>query len=335
MESGLIRRRQGWVLAAVIGITMWAVGGFVQRLGSGYTNALFHSDYTIPYVEPGGPLAEAGFQAGDSVVSVEGIPVERLGMYSRWPRSLSRAPGESIEMTVERDGDLVSGRVVSRVRPLGVVKMQLGGLIVAVSFLWFGAWALLSAPTIHTLRLACIGLAAGAGVAGPDLGSWNGVLGHVQLAAMVLWTLLLARFFLLFPKANRLGRSRIATGIMYGAWVVLLFCLVLELIFHPRFYHTFGPLYSLLMLGYAVLAVVALIHTAVKLDRAALRQTGMGIIVSGIAVAVVPTLVGFIDWALLYNVSIPGSSYFPLLIAVIPLAMALGARRVTSDEYEA
>lgn len=327
MDDSMIRSRRSWVFAAAVALTAWGMFGFVQRMGGGYTGALFHSDYTIPYVPSESSLAEAGFQDGDSVVSVEGIPVEQLGMYSRWPRSLSRRPGESLEMTVERDGELVSGSVVFRERPSGVVRMQLGALVVAFSFLWFGVWAVLTVPTPHTLSFAYLGLAAGAGVAGPSLGSWDGLLGHVQLAAMVLWILLLARFFLLFPKPKRLGESRVASRIMFGAWFLLLLCLVVELIFHPRFYHTFGPLYVLLMMGYLIVAVIALIHTAVKMGWAELRESGMGIIVVGIAVAAIPTLIGFIDWAFLYNVSIPGSSYFPLLIVVIPLAMAWGARR--------
>ncbi len=332
MESVGARRHRLWVTVAAVALTAWGVFGFIQRMGTGYTGALFHSDYTIPYVEPEGPLAEAGFQVGDSVVSVEGIPVERLGMYSRWPGSLSRRPGESLEMTVERDGDLVSGRVVFRERPSGVVMMQLGGMVIGLSFLWFGVWALLAIQNYHALRLAYIGLAAGAAVGGPDLGSWNGVLGHVQLAAMVLWLLLIARFFLLFPKPKRLGEGRVARQIMFGAWVVLLLCLVLELIFHPRFYHTFGPLYSLLMLAYLILAVAALIHTSVKMGRAELRESGVGIILVGIAAAAIPTLIGFVDWAFLYNFSLPGSGYFPLLVAVIPFTMALGVKR-TAIEY--
>ena len=115
------RRKTIFLIAAVI----LTVGGFMGVFGNkaGYTDALFEPDYTIQYAPSDGPLAEAGFQSGDSVISVEGIPVVELGMYSRWPKSLARAPGESLTMTVERDGQRVTGEIIYRDRPPSSWKM--------------------------------------------------------------------------------------------------------------------------------------------------------------------------------------------------------------------
>ena len=321
------KRHRTWVPAAAAVIVTWGMLGLFSGTNAGYTDALFQPDYTILYAPEGSPLDEAGFQIGDSVVTVEGIPVVELGMYSRWPRSLLRRPGESLTMVVEREGALVSGDIVYRERSSGGLKMRLGGAVIVLSFVGFGLWALFTLPTPHAQRLAYIGLALAAALPGPYLGTWTGVRDHISIAAMVLWTLLLLRFFLLFPKPKRVGESRFATGVIFGAWVVLVCCLVLELIFHPRFYHTFAPLYGLSMFGYAALAVVALVHTAVKTPREELRESGMSIILLGVAVALVPTLVAAIDWMFLWDFDIPGSSYFPLLLGVIPLAMALGVRK--------
>lgn len=327
MTSATLSGRRALVLIAAAACITWGIAGFVSRLNAGYTDALFEPDYTIRHVPEGGPLGDAGFQVGDSVVSVEGIPVTDLGMYSRWPRSLTRRPGESLTMEVDRDGELVSGEVVYREPSSANLEMRLGGAAIMLSFLGFGLWALFTVPTSHARRLAYIGLALAVAVPGPDLGSWNGVRDHIGTAAMVLWTLLLFRFFLFFPKPKRIAESRLATGLTYLPFGILVFCLILELIFHPRFYHTFGGFYSLLMLAYATLAVVAVVHTAVKTPRQELRDSGMSVILIGVAVAVVPSLVALIDWGFLWYVSIPGSSYFPLLIAVIPVAMALGVRK--------
>ncbi len=321
------KRHRMWVAAAAAAILTWGTVGLFSGRDAGYTDALFEPDYTIRYAPEGGPLDEAGFQVGDSVVTVEGIPVTELGMYSRWPRSLSRRPGESLAMVVVREGAFVSGDIVYRERSSGNLQMRLSGAAIMLSFLGFGLWAFFTVGNPHAIRLAYIGLALAAALPGPELGSWNGVRDHITIAAMVLWTLLLLRFFLLFPQPKRIGESRIATGAIFGAWAVLLICLGLELIFHPRFYHSFGMFYSLLMLGYSVLAVVALGHTAVKTPRDRLQDSGMSIILVGVVVAVVPTLVFAIDWMFLWDFSIPGSSYFPLLLGVIPLAMALGVRK--------
>lgn len=326
MDEKSLRRHRVIVLAATVVILSWGVAGLLQE-PDGFTNALYAPDYTIPETRPGSVLEEAGFQAGDSVVTVEGIPVVELGMYSRWPRSLSRRPGESITMVVERGGELVAGEVVYRESPSGPAMMRLGGVAIMLSFLGFGLWALFTVSTAYGVRLAYVGVALGVGVPGPNLGSWEGVRTHVQLAGMVLWLLLILRFFLLFPKPKSLGKSRLATGVLYVPWVALIVCLVLELIYHPRFYHSFGAFNSLLMLAYTVLAIAAVIHTASKTPSQELQESGMRLILFGVGIAFVGTAVALVDMAFLWSFDIPGSGYLVLLIAVVPLTMALGVRK--------
>ena len=89
MDDQGLERHRVIVLAATAVILSWGVAGLLQE-PDGFTDALYGPDYTISETRPGSVLEEAGFQARDSVVTVEGIPVVELGMYSRWPRSLSR-----------------------------------------------------------------------------------------------------------------------------------------------------------------------------------------------------------------------------------------------------
>jgi len=329
MDSFTAKRRMALLLAAAVALTAWGTVGFFERLDDGWGAYTYSPDYIVNFVEPGGPGDQAGLQNGDRVISVEGIPVEQLPLYSRWPRSLAPRVGESRRLVVERDGVSLSLDVVYGATRRGVVNLRLGAALVVLSFLWFGIWALLTVRTSHALGLAYIGLAAGLAMfgGGPYLGTWDGVAMHIQTAAMVLWTVLLFRFFLLFPKPKRLGKSRLATWVIYGVWALSLPLLVLELIFHPTLYHTFGPLFSLLMLGYLILALAAVTHTLVKTPRSELRESGMSLILVGLLVAVVPTLVGFIDWAFPRGFSLPGSSYYPLLLVAIPLTMALAVRK--------
>lgn len=326
MGSSEPRRGKLFVTALALLLTAYSAWGLMAE-DEGYTNALYWPDYTIPQVPPGTPLAEAGFQPGDSVVSVEGIPVTELGMYSRWPRSLSRKPGETLTMTVARDGALVSGEIRYRERPGNVRGAQLGGAFIGFSFLWIGVWAFLTIPSPHATRLAAMGLALGFAIPGPNLGTWNGVRDHLQMAGMVLWTLLILRFFLLFPEPKRIARGHLTTAVLYAPWVILLGCLALELIYHPRFYHSFGGYGALLMSAYAILAVVALLHSGIRLSGAELRSTGMGRVLLGVGVGVGGLLAWVVDAALLQGVDLPFSGWLPLLLVGIPLGMALGVRK--------
>jgi hypothetical protein len=331
MNSAPSGRRKAVILSVAAILT---VGGVVGVFGNsaGYTDALFEPDYTIFYAPPEGPLAEAGFQSGDSVISVEGIRVVELGMYSRWPKSLSRAPGESLTMVVEREGQMVTGEIVYRDPPPSSRKMQFGALLVFLSFLWAGVWAVLTFPSAHAARLAALGLAAGLAVPTPYMGSWNGLSEHVHMAAMVLWTLLLLRFFLFFPTPKRLAQAHLSTLFVYAPWVILLGCLVTELIFHPRFYHTFGWFGGLLMFSYFVLAVAALIHTWVKTPRDKMRVSGLGSVLTGVAVGVGGIILWAVDALVLQAFDIPGSNWAPVLFGVIPVGMALGVKKATLRE---
>ncbi|UCG85509.1 MAG: hypothetical protein JSW71_16465 [Gemmatimonadota bacterium] len=332
MQRSVSRRRVRLLLVVALALTLWAVAGFFQRLQYGYTGAIYSPNYVVEFVPPDGALDQAGFQAGDSVISVEGTPVERLGMYSRWPRSLNRRPGESLRLEVVRDGASVPLDLVYGELPRGIVSMRLGGMIVGLAFLWCGIWALLTTHTTSALALSRIGIAAALALSGPYLGSWDGVASHVAYASIVLWTALMLHFFITFPKPKRVGRSRVAVWLTFGPWILFIPLLVLELIFHPRFYHSIGGPGSLLMLVYTVLALAAAAHTAATTPRMELVQSGMGLILVGILVAVVSTLIWAIDSMFLRDFQIPGSSYFPLLILAIPVTMALGVRKQARRE---
>jgi len=318
-------QRRYEILAAATLLTLWGLGGLLFNPG-GYTDALYEPDYVIRHAPPDGVLAEAGFLEGDSVVAVEGIPVEALGMYSRWPRDLTRAPGDSLHMAVRRDGRLVEGYVVSREPPPVVKRTRAVVALVALAFLWLGIWVLFTAPSPHAGRLALVGLAAGVALPGPYLGTFTGLRDHLEVAGEILLLILLFHFLLLFPRAKALGRSR-WVGLLYLPWLVLLGCLLTELVAHPRLYHAFGPLIGILFLGYLVASLVALVLTALTTRLDAWGSTGVGILVAGFAVALVPNLVAVVGWLIPPGYETRGQEWFPYLLVAIPLSLALAVKR--------
>jgi len=321
------------LLAIAVLLTAWGGAGLLTER-SGYTDALYEPDYTIRHVPLGGVLAEAGFQVGDTVVAVEGIPVQELGMYSRWPRSLSRRPGDLLAMTVRRHGALWEGVVIYREPPPNTLRNRRVTALFTQAFLWLGIWILFTTPGAHAGRLAVLGLVAGLALPGPGLGAFSGFRDHLEVAGKILFLIILLHFLLLFPRAKRPAKSR-WIGLIYLPWVGLLVAQAAELITHPRLYHAFGGYIGVLFAGFLLASVAAVIRTAVTGSSEERRRAGVGLMVAGWAVALVPGLVALAGWVIPPGWDTPGQRYFPYLLVAIPAGMALAVRREAKSRAEA
>jgi len=312
------------IVVLVLGIwgffdaSRWGRGGFV-----------YSPDYVVEAVDTGGGADEAGMRVGDRVLTVAEIPVEDLPLYSRWPRDLAPRPGESLSLVVERGADTLRIEVTYRSPPESNVGLRLGAGLIGLSFMLSGLWALFAVGTPQALILAWLGLAASVATLGkgPYFGTWDGLSMHIQLMATVLWGLLLLWFFLVYPRPKQVAESRVVRGLLFAPWLLLIPLLVLELIRHPALYHSFGWPAALLITAYLMLALVALMHTVATTPRADLRDSGMGLIFGGFLIAIVPNLVVVAGWTFAPELSIPGARFFPLLIAAIPVSMALAVRK--------
>jgi hypothetical protein len=327
MDRDSIAPLRPWLLAASLVLAAWSVAGLIQRPSVGRGGFMYRLNYVVEVVTPGGVADQAGLKPGDRLISMDGRPIERLPMQSRWPRT---RVGETRHFVVERDGQTVNVDIVFGPPSHESDALRLIAAIVALGFLGFGLWAVYAAPSPPALLLALLGLAAFGAVSATsvDLGGlWNAVPEHVQLACAVLWPLLFQRFFLVFPKPKRVGVSRPAEWAMLGTMLLFLALLVLEPFVHPRLYRATWPLGSLLMLGYLVLALVALTHTAVTTTRSERRESGVGLVLVGFLVAVAATLAPVATEMLAPGVHVPGLRYLPVLIVAIPCTMALAVRR--------
>ena len=209
-------------------------------------------------------------------------------------------------------------------RPRGPNRFAQGALVVLLAYLWCGLWVRLSVPTAPARALARAGLAAGVGVAAvPNTGGiWNGVISHVQMAALVLMTVFLLRFILVFPKPKRVGGSRVAAVAMYGVVALLVAFQLLELIVHPRLYLVTGNVGGLVMLVFFVLALAALTHTVVTTPRGEVWKSGLGWALIGVAAAIVAVVVPVVGTAL----RLEGIAWLELLFAALPLTLAIAVR---------
>lgn len=71
------------------------------RSDQGYAGLLPHVPPVVAEVEPDSPAAAAGIQPGDRIVAVDGEPVQE---FYEVQEILTRRPGETVTLTLERDG---------------------------------------------------------------------------------------------------------------------------------------------------------------------------------------------------------------------------------------
>ena len=312
------------MLTSVVVLTVWGSVGLYRGLNTGFSGGLYDPEYRIPGVRSGGLADNSGFKPGDRVISIQGRPVEELGMESRWPRYLVPRIGESRRFVVDRNGERIPVDVVFPAPFAAAVNNRVSALLVGLAFLGCGLGAFLTVQNCHACALAHIGLAAGVAASlglGPQLGSWNGVQGHISTAANALMFILMLRFFVTFPTPKAVSQSRTAAWLVYGSWGCLLVFLRTELITHPVLYYATGSVAGPLTLAYATLILAAITHTLLKGSRTEKRESGMNWILGGFLVAIVGTAV-----ASLLPLNLPGWTD-AIVIVAIPLSMALAVRR--------
>lgn len=332
MNQQNLSRRVAWLVVVAVAITVWGIIGIVQRRDMGRGGYFYGPDYIVSSVTPGGAGAEAGLQVGDRVLNVAGIPVQELPMQSRWTQP---RVGESLPIEVERNGEPVVIEVVYGRSQRDPVVSGLRNLLVGLSFLGLGLWAYVRARTRHAWTVALMGLAMALSVVrGPHLGAWDGVASHISIASAVLFVALLLHFFLTFPQAGRFGGSRQTARLIYGVWLLYVAFLVAELIVHPGLYVAYGFLGFMLLLAYGLLVLAAAIHAFVKTPRIELRESGLGVVLLGLLVAIVPNLVYVAAPLFLPGITLPASSYYTVLLIAIPLTMVFGVRKQAFQEAQ-
>jgi hypothetical protein len=314
-------------------LTVWGTGGVILQGSAGQGGYSTGVGGSVAGVEEDGPADRAGLMVDDRIV--------RVGDHSltqAWtkPERDRVGVGKTQSLVIDRDRERLEADVVWEALSRVHWQRLFVDYLVTLAFLGFGVWALLAAGTPAGLLLAALGLSyAAANFNGPRFAAVEGGLGFLQYNLSFLVTVVLFHFFLVFPRRKSLFGRRVPGWLVYLPFMPFLFLGLVESAVFPALLPEYRTVTAVTDLLYMVLALAALIHTAVTLGRAELRRSRFSCVLWGLAVAFGPLLALGLLRLGLPEFTLPGSGFLPLLGAVIPASMALavvGGAGATSGE---
>ncbi len=296
-----------------------------------YTGFQTDGNNKVTMVEEGGPAAAAGLQAGDVLTSVNGIAVtDTKGFFN-----LHRATvGATRPYVVQRGGQAVTFEITQAALSTRYVYVARAVTLLGLCYLGFTLWAYFSAPGAATVVLAWFGLSFGESFLGtPYFESpvLRNAISTISTSIVLLGIAALVHFLLAFPTRRPLLERPSGTKLLYGPAIVVSLVNIGFSILQPDstsglniFFRT---LFTLLIAGYFLAAIVVLFRrygAATPADRAA---HGLGLMLAGAIIGLGPLLVLQIVTLLSPSTFLPQSQFYFLTLGLIPIAFSIAAVR--------
>ena len=279
--------------------------------------------YKVTDVDQAGPAAEAGFQAGDVIVELGGVPIEEV-----YPLYEGKRAGDTATFSVLRDGRPLKIEITLERPSARAIAIRLEPLLIALGF-WLLSTALLALkPTSVEMRLFFLFSQLGVMVLAAGQLSTFSVDWAFRLfnLSFCLLSPLTIHLHLVFPRFRTFPRRRIILGLLYGLSLVL----SLPFVFlGPRFaispWHPIFRILERLYFAFSILvAVVSLAHTYIT---ALAERRRIRLVALGTAFAFFPLILfSLLPEILLDTPFLPYELSFPFLI-LIPLSYAYAISR--------
>jgi hypothetical protein len=315
-------------------IVLWgAIGAFdVGNLTfSGYQT---DGNNTIVQITSGSPAEAAGLQVGDYIRSIGGVSMEDTkALISRGRPEV----GEERVFVVERSGETVEANLQYAALPGNQKGVTYGATLIGLCYLFFGLWAFSSAPTRSTKLLALLGLLfAPAFVTGPYISSaaLRNLTGGIITTAIIIGFAVLLDFVVSYSSDKPTNKR-----LIYGpAWLVALITLAFVIIQPASTSGVnvfFRVMFGLFVAGYFGLALISIIRNFLRATPAARSADGLGLMLLGTLIGLLPITISSIVGLLAPTVVLPGSQYYFLTLILIPITFAVAAIKSAQTEAPA
>ena len=238
------------------------------------------------------------------------------------------------EFEIERENQVLNLELTFAALPLNQTTTAYGAILMGLSFLLFGVWAYLTAPTGKTVLLALLGLAfaptllVGPYVASPLL---RNVVVTTVLVVELFAFVFLAHFLLAFPKSDAVTPSKKQFGLLYGPAVLMSLVVIWASVVRPEgtslFNVVFRSLFGAFLVGYFGLALIAMLRGYFKTPSGERASKGMKLLLLGTAVGLGPITLVILIGLFAPQLVIPGGQYSYLTLILLPATFAFAGVR--------
>jgi sigma-B regulation protein RsbU (phosphoserine phosphatase) len=308
-----------------------AVGvGLIQLLGIHGTyrqpfTGMAQMNFLVARVDPGGPAEKAGIKAGDMIAQVDGTPTSRQYLCRRTLETA--AVGETLELSLLRDGTALSVSLELLAPPRGVALQRISLSVVSVAFLLLGLVLFLRRTDRLGLMfyLLCSAFAVLLAPSPPIRNPYLHTGYHtLYLAAQHLMPAFFLHFFRLFPEGVTPTRRRML-GLIYVPALALFILFVAVMFAGGYFDVSVGRTTPLIMdvassvyLAVCLIAGVVLFLVAYYRNRSTARRRRLRVALWGTVAGVLPIAIVTVALNLNPSLKIPGEKFIVFFLVLIP-----------------
>jgi hypothetical protein len=327
-----------WIVPAAL-VFVWGLFGLMDQRNVPYAGFDW-SRSAVLRVDAGSPADRAGLRAGDRILSIGGVPVDNLRALQQQPRA---AIGETRMLLVERTDAKTGARTSETIaltygtEPAGRAARSVITAVVGLVFLLSGIAAYVRAPSTTTFLFAVVGLCFGASlIPGPYIQApaQRTFMSFASFLALLAGFAALLHLMLVFPHRKEVIKRRWTRQLLYLPVAVVLLVGIPGILAGPS---TDRPGFALaifngiVLLGYAVLSVLALVHSYARANPTDRRGQGLNVLLAGFIVGLLPIGASVLAGMFVRVDLLPGGDYFHLTLILIPVSIALalvkGARQ--------
>jgi hypothetical protein len=309
-------------------LVFYGIAGVLDRKNIPYGGFDWGRGYEVTEVDAGGPADLAGLQVGDSLVSIDGIPMTDLRAQQRQRRA---AIGETRDLVVARS-DPSTETTATHVIPVSYgpqpdhpVSDWLPGLALGIAFVLLGVYVYLKmlsrSALLYWALCFCFGLVM---IPKPYLANFPLRMVQEALGFICFFLAfgLLLHLLLLLPTPRPFLEKASARTWIYLPAVLATVLGIFTMVFQPG--SSFTPfLLVVLFLAYPVLSLVAMFRTYSGATPEERSRFGLHYLMGGSILGLVPIILLVLAGTFAPEITIPGSEFFFFSLLLVPVGLAV------------